>query len=357
MNKVVVLVSFVLLGVLLAGCESSYVQPIDSCLNRVEQRAVEIEEIRAEEELCQEELRKKLTTVQPVRADKPCTLADVSGKYDDDLYREFRKSEEKFTKYVSMDAYSEQLSYYCELKRPKSIELTTMFKLKTSTVLYRENGRCRAKQGGSKETKATTLLFGWNGYAAYARFIFLDIVSDLTNRRRENWRELDEKRYFAQVDFYYALVSKHAKEIDGEYFRKIMVDIVENEEFLGHLTEWGTEIFPVIVPPLQSESNTWLTDLWQASTADLPELKSKVVPPENATEEQVEEYGEYLAINQLKLEGMFLRRWMAKGEGQVGDDYIVLLRSRIALVANPFIIHKLTSGSRHPDWRSLGPRL
>lgn len=90
-----------------------------------------------------------------------------------------------------------------------------------------------------------------------------------------------------------------------------------NETVLKSLviTTFPAGVGQSIPEPERATATDWLRDFWTASHVNMLDLERKV----NANPR-------YLKAQGLKREGWFLRRWIARGRGQSGDDLMAVYR-------------------------------
>lgn len=153
----------------------------------------------------------------------------------------------------------------------------------------------------------------------------------------------DEDRYQTQVGFSgldkYAYLLYHWSQY-GEFsagslegIRKVVLQVVEDEEKLETLAQWAIPLLPTLLTGSQGQAKQWLRDFWQASQVDFSSLKAKVAEYDKQTT-SADPYREtYYYQHNSKREGMFLRRWINKGGGKAGDEHILVLRFWMVRVA------------------------
>ena len=141
--------------------------------------------------------------------------------------------------------------------------------------------------------------------------------------------ELDEGAYVAHPSAYYSDFTTGS--LEG--IRKVVLQAIEDEEEIQTLAQWAVPLLPTLLTGSQEQAKQWLRDFWPASQTNFTSLKTAVTQYDKQTESVDKYRGTYYYQHNSKREGMFLRRWINKGGGKAGDDYILVLRFWMVRVA------------------------
>ncbi len=100
-------------------------------------------------------------------------------------------------------------------------------------------------------------------------------------------------------------------------------DISEDEIQLVQLANWAIPMSATILSEdAKKELSSWLEEWWLASIDDFAQIESNVRGDDS-----------WLKANRSKRQGWYMRRWIAKGRGEAGNDHITLFRYLMVKIA------------------------